>query len=234
MHLLIIILAVSLIVFLFCLHVLAKEDLIFVRKNITMEILFNVAFFTIGVGLLSARLVYVIEHFSLGFLNPLVFFLFPYFPGLSLAGGVGGAMLFTLIYKAKKYPIGRIFDFFSMAFLAALPVGFFGQGLLMGMRDRFSGIFMPIIFLITLIFFVKVLLPLNTRGELEDGSLGFLSVIVFSLTTLISLGVRAKNIVGFILQVDVVILIILLISSFLMLLMNEKHISLRRSKRGVN
>ena len=234
MQLLIIILAISLIVFLFCLHVLAKEDLIFVRKNITMEILFNIAFYTIGVGLLCSRLVYVIEHFSLGFLNPLVFFLFPYFPGLSLAGGVGGALVFTLMYKAKKYPTGRIFDFFSMAFLAALPVGFFGQGLLMGMQDRFSGIFMPIIFLITLVFFVKILFPLNTRGEIEDGSLGFLFVVVFSLTTLISLIVRAKNIVELFIQLDVILLIILLIFSFIMLLVREKHISIRRSKGGFN
>jgi len=234
MQLLIIILAISLIVFLFCLHVLAKEDLIFVRKNITMEILFNIAFYTIGVGLLCSRLVYVIEHFSLGFLNPLVFFLFPYFPGLSLAGGVGGALVFTLMYKAKKYPTGRIFDFFSMAFLAALPVGFFGQGLLMGMQDRFSGIFMPIIFLITLVFFVKILFPLNTRGEIEDGSLGFLFVVVFSLTTLISLIVRAKNIVELFIQLDVILLIILLIFSFIMLLVREKHISFRRSKGGFN
>jgi prolipoprotein diacylglyceryltransferase len=234
MQLLIIILAISLIVFLFCLHVLAKEDLIFVRKNITMEILFNIAFYTIGIGLLCSRIVYVIEHFSIGFLNPLVFFLFPYFPGLSLAGGVGGALLFTLLYRAKKYPNGRIFDFFSMAFLAALPVGFLGQGLLLGMRDRFSGIFMPIIFLITLIFFVKILLPLNTRGEIEDGSLGFLFVVVFSLTTLISLIVRANNFIGLVMQLDVILLVILLIFSIIMLLVKEKHISLKKPNRGDN
>ncbi len=234
MHLLIVILLISLIVFLFCLHVLAKEDLIFVRRNITMEMLFNIAFYTLGIGVLSARIVYVIEHFSLGFLNPLVFFLFPYFPGLSLAGGVGGAMIFTLLYKAKKYPAGRFFDFFSMAFLAALPIGFLGQGLLLGMQDKFSGVLMPIIFLITLIFFVRVLLPLNTRGELEDGSLGFLFIIVFSLTTLISLGVRAKNIMEAVMQLDVILLLILFIFSFLMLLMKEKHISFGRPKRGVN
>jgi prolipoprotein diacylglyceryltransferase len=234
MHLLIVILIISLIVFLFCLHVLAKEDLIFVRKNITMEMLFNIAFYTIGVGILSARIIYVVEYFSLGFLNPLVFFLFPYFPGLSLVGGVVGATLFILLYKAKKYPSGRIFDFFSMAFLAALPVGFFGQGLLLGMRDRFSGILMPLIFLITLIFFVKVLLPLNTRGEIEDGSLGFLFLVVFSLTTLISVGVRATNIIGLIMQLDVILLIILFIFSLFMLIVKEKHISLRKPKRGAN
>jgi len=231
MHLLIIILAISLIVFLFCLHLLAKEDLVFVRKNVTMETLFNIAFFTVGVGLFSSRIVYVLEHFSLGFLNPLVFFLFPYFPGLSLAGGVGGAMLFVLLYRAKKYPSGRIFDFFSMAFLASLPVGFLGHGLLMGMRDRFSGILMPIIFLVTIIFFVKVLLPLNTRGELKDGSLGYLFVVVFSITTLISLIVRSSDFIKLVMQVDVILLIIFLIFSLLMLLMKEKEVTFSR-RRG--
>lgn len=231
MHLLIIILIACLIVFLFGLHVLAKEDLVFVRKNVTMEALFNLAFYTAGIGLLSARIVYVILHFSHGFLNPLVFFLFPYFPGLSLAGGVAGAMLFVLLYKAKKYPSGRILDFFAMAFLGALPFGFFGEQLLMGMRDKFTGILMPVIFFATLFFFVKVLLPLNMRGEIEDGSLGFLFLLIFSFTTLLSYIVRAKDIVALITHVDTILLILLFIGAFIMLVVQEKKIQFPRKNR---
>jgi len=232
MQLFIIILIISLVIFLFCLHILAKEDLSFVRKNVTMEMLFNTAFYTVGVGLFSARIIYVITNFSFGFINPLVFFLFPYFPGLSLVGGVVGAMFFIYFYKRKKFPHGRIFDFFSIAFLSALPIGFFGRGLLTGMQDKFSGIFMPIIFLITFIFFIKILLPLNTRGEIKDGSLGFLFVLVFSLVTFIAQIVRVNNFLTFILQLDIVMLIMLFIFSLLMLLMNEGFISTSRLGKG--
>lgn len=228
MHLLIIILAICLIIFLFGLHILAKEDLVFVRKNVTMEMLFNLAFYTLGVGLLSARIVYVILHFSMGFLNPLVFFLFPYFPGLSLPGGVAGAMVFVLLYRAKKYPNGRILDFFAMAFLAALPFGFIGEQLLLGMEDKFSGILMPIIFISTLLFFVKVLLPLNSRGEIEDGSLGYLFLLIFSFTMLLARIVRTKDQIALLLQVDTLLLILLFIIALVLLVLKERHIQIPR------
>lgn len=231
MQLLIIILIFCFVIFLFGLHVLAKEDLVFVRKNVTMETLFNLAFYTAGIGLLSARIVYIILHFSFGFLNPLVFFLFPYFPGLSLAGGVAGAMVFVLVYKAKKYPSGRILDFFAMAFLGALPFGYLGVQLLLGMQDKFIGILMPVIFITTLLFFVKVLLPLNMRGEIEDGSLGFLFLLIFTFTTLLSHIVRAKNILSLITQVDTILLILLFVLALGMLIVQEKKIQLPRRSR---
>lgn len=226
MSLLIFILIFCFVVFLFALHVLAKEDLVLVRKNINMETLFNLAFYTAGVGLLSARIIYILLHFSVGFLNPLVFFLFPYFPGLSLVGGVGGALIFISTYKMKKYPTGRIFDFFSMALLASLPFGFLGEQLLVGMQDKFVGLLMPVIFLSTLLFFVKVLVPLNMRGEIKDGSLGFLFLIIFSFIELLSYMVRAKDIFSLLVRVDSILLMLLFIFSLAKLVAQERDIHL--------
>jgi len=223
MQLLIIILLVSFIVFLFGLHILAKEDLIFVRKNVTMEALFNVAFYTAGAGLLSARIIYICLHPSVGFFNPFVFFLFPYFPGLSLVGGMAGGIVFLLMYKRKKYPSMRIFDFFAMALLGALPFGFFGHQLLSGMRDLFSGVFLPIIFFLTLLFFIKVLVPLNLRGEIQDGSLGYLFLVVFSFTTLLASFVRSTVGISIFFQIDNILLIILFIISLVLLFLQEKE-----------
>lgn len=174
-----------------------------------MEALFNLAFYTAGVGLLSSRIVYVLLHPSPGFLNPLVFFLFPYFPGLSLTGGVTGAILFVIFYKRRKYPTGRIIDFFSMAFLGALPFGYFGSQLLTGMQDKFIGIFMPLIFFVTLIFFIKVLFPFYTRGEIKDGSLGLVFLLIFSFTTLLAKGVHTTTEFSGLLQLDVILLLLI-------------------------
>jgi len=226
MQFLIIILILCLIIFLFGLHVLAKEDLVFVRKNITLEILFNLAFFAFGIGLFSSRLIYVLLHPSPGFLNPLVFFLFPYFPGLSLIGGVGGAVVFVLLYKRRKFPTDRIFDFFAMAFLGALPFGFFGVQMLLGMSDLFVGVVMPIIFFLTLFFFVKVLLPLNSRGEIRDGSLGFLFLLIFSFTLFLARIVHEKNDLQVLIQIDTLLLLVLFITSLIVLIMKEKGLSL--------
>ncbi|MBI5044516.1 MAG: prolipoprotein diacylglyceryl transferase [Candidatus Levybacteria bacterium] len=225
MQFLIIILILCFIIFLFGLHVLAKEDLVFVRKNVTIELLFNLAFYTAGVGLLFARIVYVILHPSSGFLNPLVFLLFPYFPGLSLIGGVVGGILFLLFYKRKKFPTGRIFDFFSMALLGALPFGFFGAELLRGMTDIFAGIFMPILLFFTLIFFVKVLLPLNNRGELKDGSLGLLVLIIMSFTLFLTKIVHERNDMLVLLQIDTILLVVVFAAALTLLVLQERDVT---------
>lgn len=231
MQLFIIVLVISFIVFLFGLHILAKEDLIFVRKNVTMETLFNIAFYTAGMGLLSARIVYIILNPSFGFFNPLVFFLFPYFPGLSLIGGIVGGIVFLLFYKRKKYPTSRIFDFFSMALLGALPVGFLGHHLLSGMLDVFSGVFIPLIFVLTLLFFIKILVPLNLRGEIKDGSLGYLFLVVFSFTTLLAAYVRTTNSIYIFLQIDNILLLLLFAASLLLLFFREKEITFFRKDK---
>lgn len=223
MEFLIIILLIGLVVFLFTLHVLAKEDLIFVRKNVTLEVLFNLAFFTAFIGLLAARVVFIILHPNIDYINPLVFLLFPYFPGLSLIGGIVGGVLFLFYYaKKKKLPAGRIFDFFGMSLLSALPVGFLGFNLLLGMTDLFSGILMPIIFIAMLFFFVKVLLPLNVRGEIKDSSLGFLFLLVFSFTSLLSRIVRSDNYQALFINIDTILLLILFLFSLAMLVIHER------------
>ncbi|HVZ58209.1 MAG TPA: hypothetical protein VG935_00440 [Patescibacteria group bacterium] len=223
MQLLILVLIFCLVVFLFSLHVLAKEDLIFVRKNVTLEALFNLAFYTAGVGLLSSRIVYLILHPSRGFFNPLVFFLFPYFPGLSLVGGIAGATAFVFAYRRKKLPNGRIFDFFAMALLASLPFGFFGYELLNNFADLFVGILLPIIYIVMLLFFVKVLLPLNIRGEIQDGSLGFFFLLIFSFTNLLAKFVRTKNWLTILTQVDVILLVLLFIAALVILILQERE-----------
>jgi prolipoprotein diacylglyceryltransferase len=223
MDLLFVILLICLLVYLFTVHLLAKEDLVFVRKNITLETLFNLAFYTCGIGLLASRAVFVALHFKPGYLHPLVFLLFPYFPGLSLIGGIIGAMLFLVLYgRRKKIPAGRIFDFFAIALLAALPFGFFGAQLLTGMKDLFAGVLMPIVFLATLFFFSKILLPLNIRGEIRDGSLGYLFLLIYSFTALLANIVHAHNDWTFLAQLENILLLCVFVFALLMLVFQER------------
>ncbi len=223
MQFLIIILILSLVVYLFALHVLAKEDLVFVRKNITLETLFNLSFYSAGLGILLSRIVYVALHPSSDYLNPLVFLLFPYFPGLSLPGGIIGGILFVMLHnKRKKIPAGRILDFFALSFLTALPVGLLGSQLLIGMQDLFVGVLLPVIFLSTVFFSAKVLLPLNVRGELKDGSMGSLIVIILSSTLLIASLTHEHFELSFYKQFDNLLLLVLLIASLIVLLRQER------------
>lgn len=123
-----VILLISLFIFLFTLFALSREDFVLFRRNVDMEKVFNIAFLTLGIGLFFARLVFVILYFKHVYLNPLAFLLFPYFPGLSLAGGLLGASIgLAVLLRGKKYPEGRLFDFFILSFSVALLSGLFLQ-----------------------------------------------------------------------------------------------------------
>ncbi|MBP9719006.1 MAG: prolipoprotein diacylglyceryl transferase [Candidatus Levybacteria bacterium] len=117
-------LLVCFIIFLFTLFVLCRDDFVLFKKNVDMEKVFNVAFLVGLVGLFFSRVVYVILFFKPLFLHPLVFFLFPYFPGLSLPGGLlGGSLALLFFLKGKKYPEGRLFDFFILSATIAIIIG---------------------------------------------------------------------------------------------------------------
>lgn len=130
--------------------------------------------------------------------------------------------------SVKKIPAGRIFDFFAIALLSALPFGFFGAQLLVGMKDLFAGVLMPVVFLATLFFFVKVLLPLNIRGEIRDGSLGYLFLLIYSFTAFLANIIHAKNDWTFLAQFENILLLCVFIFALLMLIFQERTRGLTR------
>jgi prolipoprotein diacylglyceryltransferase len=193
MQLFLFFLFLSFFVFLFLLYKLGKEDIIFIRKNITLDQLFNLAFIFMGVGLFSARLVYVLSNPAKGFLNPLVFLLFPYFPGLSLTGGVFGATIALVYYaKYKKLPVGRILDFFIISFFCALPFGFIGNVFLNGTVTLLESIFLPVLYAILFLIIYKVFFPKLLQNNLQSGSIGTLGLVLFGLISFLTSMVQNK------------------------------------------
>lgn len=178
--------------FLFTLYTLSREDFVFLRKNVTIENIFNVAFVTALFTLFFARLGYVLMNFDSSYLNPLVFFLVPYFPGLSLLGGVlGGVLTLLIITKKKKYPRGRFIDFFAYSFLSVLPIGYAGY-IATGLTGSVYYAVVPVIyFSILFFFFMRMLLPRFVQGQMRDGMLGLLIFMNYSLFTVILTMIRA-------------------------------------------
>lgn len=184
MQFFIIVLLVCFFVFLFTLYFFSHDDFVFIRKNIGMEAIFNAAF-TIGVlSLLFARTVYVISFPKPVFFSFLGFILFPYFPGLSLIGAVFGGIVCLVLYCwYKKFPLGRICDFFSLSLLSALPVGFAGTYLL-GIKNIYI-VSSIIFYLLFLVIGLKIFLRLSAKGKLKDGSISLLFIIIFSFFSVI-------------------------------------------------
>ncbi|HSX40659.1 MAG TPA: prolipoprotein diacylglyceryl transferase family protein, partial [Candidatus Saccharimonadales bacterium] len=187
MHFFILVLLFCFLIFLFCLFEISREDFVFLRKSVTTERLFNLAFLTMLVGLFCARVAYVLFHPSTTFLNPLAFLLFPYFPGLSLSGGIVGVAGFMYLYGGiKKLPVGRVSDFFSLCFLSALPFGSLLFFVLSGGKQNLilAGVTFFVYLLLFLIFLFQ-LLPIHRLSKMKEGRMSFLSLTLALLVALI-------------------------------------------------
>src|SRR5258706_13282955 len=98
----------SFILFLFCTYVLSREDFILLRKNISLEQVFNTIFISLPATFLASRVGYVFLNPRMHFLNPFIFLLIPYFPALSLIAAIIATLLFLYIYtKNQRMPFER-------------------------------------------------------------------------------------------------------------------------------
>lgn len=180
-----IVLIICLVIFLFSLYTFAHDDFILLRRNVSTDDVFNYAFLISLVSLLFSRVFFVLFHPKPVFLNPLGFILFPYFPGLSLTGAVvGGIFFLAILFRKKNFPIGRIFDFFSLALLSAMPIGFIGY-ILLSSDHSIPTILELVAYSIILIFSVIFLTPKFLKSGKEDGIIGLIFLISFSIISII-------------------------------------------------
>lgn len=213
-------------IFLFVLFILSKDDVMFLRKNVSLEYIFNSAILSLLGGLLAARILFVLFHFSLDYLNPLVFFVFPYFPGLSLFGGVFGSWLtlYFLLKSKKSFPRERILDFFAISALSVFPIGYTGFVLLSKKPflslEGFFIVFYSFLFLFFIFFFFQK----TKKRELAEGSIAylFLSLVsLFALVTTLSSGFFPLSIIYWL---QVILYIFSFTFSLLLLNKNEEVI----------
>lgn len=222
MNFFIIVLAIGLFVSLFSLFMLSRDDLTLLRKDITLDKIFNLFFLVFFVGLLFARILFVLINNLQMFLNPLAFFLFPYFPGLSLAGGVLFGLMFLIFYcRESRFPVGRITDFFSLSFLTSLPFGYLGYFTLTGWKDNASGV-LAVLYTILTVIFLRYFYHLLLKGKFKDGSISLIFLFIFSLVSLASGIVTRFANLFFLRQIENYLFLLLLIASIVIFVRQEK------------
>lgn len=217
MQFFIFVLIICLFIFLFCVYSLCKDDIVLLRKDVSMEKLFNLIFLGSLFCLFSSRFFYGIFYAKSMLLNPFIFLLFPYFPGLSLVGGVVGTVLafLFLIWRKTSLPVGRISDFLSIAFLVTMPVGLLGF-LLFSEEDFYfiKTAYFLVTYIALFIVFLKILLPRLLSGELKDGTISFIFLICFSVVTFV--GKFSLKLIP-----EDFVLLLIIIGSIVMLVRNE-------------
>ena len=224
MQFFIFVLFICFLVFLFCLYFLVNDDFVLLRRDVSTERIFNIAFLSALASLFGARIFFAFLNQDAKLLSPLVFLAFPYFPGLSLLGGLlGGMAAFFALTRKDKIPVARLFDFFSISFLCPIFLGYLGYFLLS--KSKFFA-FWPmsliIIYLVLFIAFIKYLLPNLLNGRFKEGSIGLIFLISFSVISLVENFVGRfggkiyfaphHNGAGFTFE-DLILLVILLASS---------------------
>lgn len=208
------------IIFLFCLYTISKDDFVFLRKNITLEHIFNLAFIIGVVGIFSARIVYVAFHFSPNFLNPLVFLVIPYFPGLSFIGAIMGTIIYLFFYtRSQKLPFAHVLDCFSLAILAALPFAqtFHFIEIIGSLRQ--IGIVFYVVEIVSYVILFFAFLKIFHGSKLKDGSIALLFLIYFSFFSLIAKTVLKGALV---ITLEEYFLIGIFITSIVLVLRNDK------------
>lgn len=180
MQLYLLFLFLSLLIFLFSLYWVGKDDLILLRKNIALEQLFNITLVTLGIGLLFARIFYVLFNPSTQYLNPLVFLVFPYYPGLSLFGGIVGASAYLwYLHYRKKIPFGRLADFFSCSLLVSLPVGVVGSMFISPRQELVSLFVVSLVYIFMSVVFLMYLYPKLCQNQIKEGTIFLLFILIF-------------------------------------------------------
>jgi hypothetical protein len=190
---------------------LARDDFILLRKSITLEQIFNYAFLSALIALLSGRILYVFLHPSLRYLNPLIFLIFIYFPGISVIGAVLGVLIFLFfISRKKKVPRGRIYDVFSLSFLCGLASNLLLTQLV---SFIFTRKFSVVIIACSIVFFIlfTIFTIIFQKGRTKDGMIGIVSFISFSLLLLVQNVLLLKNKKDAIFDKEIIILGVLLL-----------------------
>lgn len=118
----------SLVVSLFIIWRLYKNNLSFLRAKISLNEFFDSAlffFFSFGIG---ARIFYIVEHWQIFRDNIASMFLFLHFPGFSFVGGVIGAVLgLWILCRIQKQPTLLLLDTFTVGLAFVLSFSQIGS-----------------------------------------------------------------------------------------------------------
>lgn len=161
---------------LFVLYVLAKHDFVLMRKDISVNSVFDNFFLFLIFFFLGGRAFFIFDSLSFYLINPLAFLHIFKFPGFSVFGSILGVGVASFLLSVKKKNIaGRLLDIFSLAYYPIFMLSIFFISF---------NIYIRIICLVMLLFAFYFLIVSCKNYFLRDGSV---SLIIFNIFSIISI-----------------------------------------------
>lgn len=176
----IVLLSVLCLLSLFILYMLSKNDFVFLRKNISLESVFNTVLFCGGSALIFGRLFSLIDSARAFIWDPFILLHVVKVPGFSFFGAIGGGVLVVSVLVKEKEALLRMYDIFIISFL---PVLFFGS--LLQIRVMSHWVFfllLTVLFSFLFAFVVRV----HRNYMVKDGSILLAVLIAFSFLEVVS------------------------------------------------
>ncbi len=97
------------------------------KAGLSRDVLLSLAFWGVPGGIIGARLVHVIDYWSLYMANPGAILAF-WKGGLAIWGGILGGTLTAVVFtKIRNLPLGRYFDLAALGLILAQAIGRIGD-----------------------------------------------------------------------------------------------------------
>lgn len=202
---------------LFVVFFLSKNDLVLIKKQIDVGRIFNLFFTTSGISIVAGRIFYILDASRIDVFNPLQFIHFLKFPGFSFFGAYTGLVMALFLLVKEREAIKRIYDIFTISFL---PLMFFG---LLLRINIFIHVFVILLLAVFLSSIIWVMIKVHRNYLLKDGSLFFISFIIFSFVEFV-LGIIVKQTKLFLHLSFTQLIAIIILFIFLVLLAKNESI----------
>ncbi len=208
----------TLIIGFFSLYILSKHDFVLIRKNVSVNQIFDLSLISIAIALITGRIFFIINEARMELLSPIQFFHILRYPGISMLGFfVGGAICIWFLFKKTK-ALRRIYDIFTISFF---PVFLFH--LTFRQYRMFSMIISVVIFILGMAFW-SFIIRSHQKYFLKDCSISYLIMVLVSCDALFYFFFSVRRIIVLNLSILQIASVIFLIASIFMFWVNQKQL----------
>lgn len=215
------------ILFLYYFYKLTKDDYVFIRKNLSLEQLFDIVFIMLWGSIFTSRVFYFVFHPVE--INSFLPAIFSPGGGFSLTGAIiGGVATLYIVAKRKKAPLGRLFDFVTLSFVGILPLGFVIYALSRKQPETYLYLLYAFLYLILAFFYRKFLYPKVLSRTQKEGNVSLLFLLFFSLATLCTSIINPVRGTITIFSIENLFLVGLFLTSVILLFKQERIVQKKR------